>query len=139
MTLLHDAPAPVSPAEPGVVTGRPLLWLRAEGLAVAVAGAALFAGTGQPWWLVAALLLVPDLFALGYLAGPRIGAFAYNLAHTLPLPLALLGAGLGWGVVPLVVAGAIGILHIGADRVLKYGVKYDHSADVTHLGVHGRR
>lgn len=32
---------------------------------------------------------------------------------------------------------AIGLLHLGVDRVLKYGLKYDHSFIVTHLGVHG--
>ena len=60
---------------PGVVSGRPLVWLRIEGLAVAGAALVVFASTGQPWWLVPALILVPDLAALGYLAGPRIGAW----------------------------------------------------------------
>ncbi len=124
-------------APPGVVTGRPLTWLRVEGLAVAVAALTIFAATAQPWWLVPALLLIPDLSALGYLAGPRVGAWTYNLAHTAPLPLALLGAGAGWDSSALTVAGAIGLLHLGLDRVLKYGVKYDHSFAVTHLGAHG--
>jgi hypothetical protein len=38
----------VTAVTPGVVTGRPLTWLRIEGLAVAGAGLALFAGTGNP-------------------------------------------------------------------------------------------
>lgn len=79
-----------------MVTGRPLTWLRVEGLAVAAAALTMFAATAQPWWLVPALLLIPDLSALGYLAGPRVGAWTYNLAYTAPLPLALLGAGAGW-------------------------------------------
>lgn len=33
---------------PGVVTGRPLTWLRIEGLAVAGAAVVLFATTGSP-------------------------------------------------------------------------------------------
>jgi hypothetical protein len=92
-------------APPGVVTGRPLTWLRVEGLAVAAAALTMFAATAQPWWLVPALLLIPDLSALGYLAGPRVGAWTYNLAHTAPLPLALLGAGAGWHSSALTVAG----------------------------------
>ncbi len=124
-------------ATPGVVTGRPLTWLRVEGLAVAGAALAVFAATAQPWWLVPALFLVPDLSAFGYLAGPRVGAWTYNLAHTAPLPLALLGAGAGWHTSALTVAGAIGLLHLGLDRVMKYGVKYDHGFAVTHLGAHG--
>ncbi len=122
---------------PGVVTGRPLTWLRVEGLAVAGAALVGFATTGQPWWLVPALFLVPDLSALGYLAGRRVGAWTYNLAHTAPLPLALLAAGAGWHISALTVAGSVGLFHLGFDRVLKYGVKYDHNPGVTHLGAHG--
>ena len=97
-------------ATPGVVTGRPLTWLRIEGLAVAGAGLALFVGTGQSWWLIPALFLVPDLSWLGYLAGPKVGARFYNLAHIEPLPLALLAAGAGWHISALTVAGAVGLL-----------------------------
>jgi hypothetical protein len=126
-------------SEPGVVTGRPLIWLRIEGLAVAVAAVALFAATGKPWWLVPALFLVPDLSWLAYIAGPKVGAFVYNLAHTAPLPLALLGAGAGWHNTACTIAGAVGLFHLGVDRLLKYGVKYDHSFAITHLGAHGPR
>lgn len=122
---------------PGVVTGRPLTWLRVEAAAVAAAALVLFAATGQPWWLVPALFLVPDLFALGYLASPKVGAWTYNLAHTMPLPLVLLATGSWWHASVLSVAGAVGLLHIGADRAMRYGVKYDHGFAVTHLGVHG--
>lgn len=126
-------------APPGVVTGRPLTWLRVEGLAVAGAGLVIFADSGQPWWLILALFLVPDLSALGYLAGPQVGAWTYNLAHTAPLPLALLAAGAGWHISALTVAGAVGLFHIGLDRLLTYGVKYDHGFGITHLGTHGQR
>ncbi|MFC0505249.1 DUF4260 domain-containing protein [Micromonospora costi] len=141
MTTAHpvtNTTAPATDGVTGVVTGRPLAWLRIEGLAVAGGGLAIFAGTGQPWWLIPALFLVPDLSWFAYLAGPRIGAWVYNLAHTAPLPLALLAAGAGWHNSALTVAGAVGLLHLGLDRLMKYGVKYDHSFGVTHLGVHGR-
>lgn len=119
---------------PGVVTGRPLVWLRVEGLAVAAAALLAFAPTGAPWWLVPALFLVPDLSMLGYLAGNRVGAWTYNLAHTAPLPVALLAAGLGWGSTALTVAGVVGLVHVGVDRLLGYGVKYDLGFGHTHLG-----
>ncbi|GIE82496.1 hypothetical protein Aph02nite_84460 [Actinoplanes philippinensis] len=122
-------------AAPGVVTGRPLTWLRVEALAVAVAAVVVFAGTGQAWWLFAALFLVPDLAMAGYLAGPRAGAWLYNLAHSAPLPLALLAAGAWWDSTALAVAGAVGLFHLGVDRVLKFGLKYDHGFGVTHLGI----
>lgn len=134
-------PAPTWPdataGKPGVVTGRPLTWLRIEGLAVAGAALVIFATTGQPWWLIPALFLLPDLAALGYLAGPQVGAWTYNLTHTAPLPLALLAAGAGLHISALTVAGAVGLFHFGLDRLMKYGVKYDHSFGNTHLGMHG--
>ncbi|GAA4596221.1 hypothetical protein GCM10023194_67870 [Planotetraspora phitsanulokensis] len=122
---------------PGVVNGRPLTWLRIEGLAVAGAALVIFATTGHSWWLIPALVLVPDLSWLAYLAGRQVGAWTYNLTHTAPLPLALLAAGAGWHIGALTVAGAVGLLHLGLDRLMKYGVKYDHSFGMTHLGVHG--
>jgi len=130
-------PAATVPQEPGVVTGRPRAWLRAEGLAVAAAALLAYAPTGAPWWLIPALFLVPDLSMLGYLAGNRVGAWTYNLAHTAPLPVALLAAGLGWDVPTLTVAGAVGLVHVGLDRLLGYGVKYDHGFGHTHLGING--
>jgi hypothetical protein len=121
----------------GVVNGRPLTWLRIEGLAVAAAALVLFAATGHSWWLVPALFLVPDLSWLAYLAGPKAGAWVYNFAHTAPLPLALLAAGAWWDTSALTVAGAVGLFHLGLDRLLTYGLKYDHSFGLTHLGNHG--
>ena len=133
-------PAATLPAgTPGVVAGRPLVWLRVEAVFVAGAGLVVFAGTGRGWWLVPVLFLLPDLSWFGYLAGPRVGAWVYNLAHSAPLPLVLLGVGAGWHVSAFTVAGAVGLFHIGFDRVLRYGLKYDHSFAVTHLGVHGKR
>jgi len=130
------APGPLATTTPapGVVTDRPRTWLRAEGLALAAAALFAYAHTGAPWWLIPALLLVPDLSMLGYLAGNRIGAWTYNLAHTAPLPVALLAAGLAWHSTALTVAGAVGLIHLGLDRPLGYGVKYDHEFGHTHLG-----
>lgn len=131
-----EVPGPLtaSAAAPGVVTDRPGIWLRAEGLAIASTGLIAYAPTEAPWWLIPALFLVPDLFMLGYLAGNRVGAWTYNLAHTAPLPVALLAAGLGWQLTALTVAGTIGLIHLGLDRLLGYGVKYDHGFGHTHLG-----
>ena len=138
MTTLAP-PAPVEPATgaPGVVTGRPRTWLRVEGLAIAAAALVVHATTGASWWLVPAFFLVPDLAMLGYLAGNRVGAWTYNLAHTAPLPVALLAAGLGWDVTALTVAGAAGLFHLGLDRALGYGVKHDSGFGHTHLGITG--
>jgi hypothetical protein len=119
------------------VTGAPRALLQLEGLAMLAAATLAYAQTGQGWGLYAALLLVPDLAMLGYLAGPRIGAACYNLAHTYALP-ALLGA-LAWALAsPL--AGAIALIwlaHVGMDRAVGYGLKYPDSFHHTHLGGKG--
>lgn len=69
---------------------------------------------------------------LGYLAGPRTGGLSYNVVHTYTLPL--LGAVGFWAdagfglLVALIWAG-----HIGADRVLGYGFKFESGFKDTHL------
>ena len=120
------------------VTGTPRLLLRLEGAALLVIAVLLYARTGTSWWLFAALVLAPDLSFVGYLAGPRVGAAAYNAAHTTvgPIALALVGV---LAPSPLAVAIAlIWLAHVGADRLLGYGLKYDAGFGFTHLGWIGR-
>ena len=112
-------------------------WLRAEGVAVLVAAIAAYWMLDASWVLFAALLLVPDIGALGYLAGPRVGAATYNLVHIYPGPAAALlagVAGVAWGV-PV---GLIWLAHIGMDRALGYGLKGPTGFRDTHLGRIGR-
>lgn len=123
--------------EPGAVTGRPRTWLKAEAAALAAAGATLFASTHQPWWLVSALFLVPDLGALGLLASTRTGALTYNLTHSTVLPLAFLGLAAGSSDDLLQGVTAIWLLHIGVDRLVGYGLKHDDDPAHTHLGRRG--
>jgi len=84
------------------------------------------------WLSFAILFLVPDLFMLGYLLNPRLGAATYNLAHTLTLPFALLLAGfLLQG--QLAAIALIWIAHIALDRLLGFGLKYPTFFKDTHL------
>ena len=119
------------------VSGGVRLLLRLEGLALLAGAAALYGATGAPWWLFALLFLVPDLSMLGYLAGPRIGAAAYNAAHATLGPVAL--GLIGWAAAPgLLPFALIWLAHIGFDRVLGYGLKYASGFRDTHLGRIGR-
>lgn len=130
MTTPEPAPADLRFAVP---------FLRLEGLAVLAAAVAMYAHVGRGWGLFALLFLAPDLSMLGYLAGPRVGAWTYNLAHTYVAPLVLAAAAL-----PLKapVAGAVALVwlaHLGFDRMLGYGLKLPTSFQDTHLGRIGPR
>lgn len=86
------------------------------------------------WWTFAALVLVPDLSMLGYLAGPSVGARAYNLAHNYVGPLFLALYGIAVGRSDVVPYALIWIGHIGFDRLLGFGLKYQTAFRDTHLG-----
>jgi hypothetical protein len=120
------------------VTGGLRLLLRLEGLALFAGAVLLYALSGSSWLLFAALLLAPDLSFAGYLAGPRFGATCYNVLHTTIGPLALGVAGLTVAQ-PAVAVALIWLAHIGIDRALGYGLKYDAGFGFTHLGRIGRR
>jgi hypothetical protein len=75
---------------------------------------------------------------LGYLAGSRVGAIAYNAAHSYIGALACFGSGLVLVAPELEVAGLIWCAHIGFDRAMGYGLKYAAGFAFTHLGRIGR-
>jgi hypothetical protein len=132
MTL--EAP-PRAQTATSAVTGMPLAILRSEGvvlLAAALAG--YFAGLDEPWWLVPLLLFVPDVFMVGYAKSTRAGAVLYNAAHSYPAP-ALLGLLASLAGEPLWQGVAlVWFAHIGMDRALGYGLKYETDFKDTHLG-----
>jgi hypothetical protein len=116
----------------------PIALQRLEGGMMLALSLLLFWKYSGAWLLYALLILAPDVFMLGYLRGPRAGAAIYNLGHTWLLP----------GII-----GIVGILapasadlpialiwfgHIGADRLLGYGLKLPTSFQDTHLGRIGR-
>lgn len=114
---------------------RGVIWLlRLEGLAVLAAATSAYAWTGTSWWLYAALFFTPDLAIAGYLGGPRIGAMAYNFAHTYALWLPVAAIGFATTNPLLLAIGLILVAHIGFDRALGYGLKYASGFKDTHLG-----
>ena len=125
-------------AAPGMTTGAVRTWLRLEGLAAFAAGLALFGATGGSWLFIIPLLLMPDISAAGYLAGPRIGAFTYNVAHNWVPGVVALGIGAWLASPAIVLVAAILIAHVGMDRAAGYGLKLPTSFHDTHLGRMGR-
>lgn len=118
-----------------------VLWQRAEGVLVFMAGLALFwqIDGGLAWWAAIAVFFAPDLSFAAYLMGPRFGAVIYNLVHLHAFGLLLLAAGLILAA-PLVAAlGALWLAHCGFDRALGYGLKSGEGFQSTHLGRIGKQ
>jgi hypothetical protein len=107
--------------------------LRLEGAAVAVAAVALYFHLGYPWWLLLVLALAPDLSMIGYAAGPAAGAFAYDIAHTYAIPVALALVGVFADADLAVQVSLVWAAHIGVDRAIGYGLKYPSGFQETHL------
>jgi hypothetical protein len=114
------------------------LLLRLEWLAVLAASMVAYALAGLSWLLFAVLILAPDLSMLGYLAGPRMGAIAYNIVHTLLAPAALALAAWWFASPALTALALILIAHIAADRALGYGLKHATGFKDTHFGRIGK-
>ena len=116
------------------------LWQQAEGAGMALAGimVAALASAGWPWWLWLLVLAAPDLGMAGYLAGRRAGAALYNLTHLYAVPLLLVMLGVATGSLGAMTVGGLWLAHVGADRMLGYGLKLGSGFHDTHLGRIGR-
>lgn len=112
--------------------------LRLEGLCVLIVCSFAYAQFGGGWGVFFAYFLLPDLSMLGYLAGPRTGAWAYNASHSYLGPLACLGLVLASSSQMSWIVALIWGAHIGFDRALGYGLKYEVGFCHTHLGLIGK-
>jgi hypothetical protein len=127
-------PDRISPSLESGVSGGVRVLLRLEGLAAFLVALALYWQTGYGWGVFALSYLAPDLAFLGYLAGSRVGAIAYNCTHSYLGAVAALLASVYFASPELFAAGLIWCAHIGADRALGYGLKYSSGFAYTHLG-----
>lgn len=125
-------------SEAGAATGGVKILLRLEGLTLFASMVGLYAIGGGSWWLFAALFLVPDVSFAAYLAGREAGAFVYNAAHSYLAPVALMTAGFVSADSLVLSIAMIWLAHIGIDRALGYGLKYEAGFSFTHLGRIGR-
>jgi hypothetical protein len=111
----------------------PGLLLRLEGAALLAGSLALYFDQDFGWLPLVVLLLAPDLAMVAYAAGPRAGAVAYDITHFEALPVALGVAGLLATETRPVQLALIWLAHLGADRLLGYGLKYPSAFRDTHL------
>ena len=118
----------------GAVTGTVRILLQLEGLALLASMVLVYALWGGSWWIFALLLLLPDISLAAYLAGPGTGAIVYNAAHSTVIPAALAALGLALSQPLMVSLAIIWLAHIGMDRAVGYGLKYQAGFGFTHLG-----
>ena len=85
------------------------------------------------WGQFLLLFMVPDVSILGYLVNGRVGAIAYNAIHSSVAPLLLAVYFFGSHQPALLSLALIWIAHLGFDRMLGFGLKYDHGFRDTHL------
>lgn len=112
---------------------RPSVLLRLDGLAIAAVAILLYRELGTAWWIFAAGFLAPDLAIVAYLAGPRVGAIAYNAVHTYLWGVVLFGFGLLGSQASLMTVGLIWTTHVAVDRLTGFGLKYPDGFRRTHL------
>jgi hypothetical protein len=112
--------------------------IKIEELFVTLLSFYLFLNLGYAWWLFLVLFLAPDLSMLGYLFGPKAGAWTYNIVHHKGVAITLFILGGFLQVQPLQIAGLILLGHSSLDRVMDYGLKYADAFQHTHLGKIGR-
>lgn len=112
--------------------------LKLEELLMALLGLYLFLALDVGWWWFLVLFFAPDLSMLGYLLGPKAGAWTYNLVHHKAIAVIVFMLGLVGQAQWLQAAGLILFSHSSLDRVLGYGLKYSDAFQHTHLGMIGR-
>ena len=117
----------------------PIWFERTENLAIAAAVVVAFARMHFSWLWLPAWFLAVDLSAAGYLAGNRVGAVCYNLAHAYVAPAVFLLSYVVSATRWCAFAALLWAFHIAVDRVLGYGLKFATSFQDTHLGRIGKQ
>jgi len=112
--------------------------IKLEELGQLVLAILLFSQLDYAWWLFPACLLLPDLSMIGYAAGPKVGAFSYNLFHHKFLAVIVFALGFLLHIPVLAFAGTILFGHSAMDRIFGYGLKYNDGFQHTHLGRIGK-
>ena len=112
---------------------RPGALLRIEETALLVGAVVLYWQMHFSWVLFAVLVLAPDLFMVGFLASPKVGAAIYNFGHLVVWPLVVFAVGWSSGKSVWEAVGIIWFAHIAMDRMLGFGLKYPGAFKDTHL------
>ncbi len=108
--------------------------LRFEAWSLALLMAVLTYNSSAPLWILALTFPMFDLSMIGYLFNSRSGAQLYNLVHNATIPTLLIALGALFGQETVSVVGFCWTFHIAIDRLLGFGLKFNHSFHATHMG-----
>lgn len=108
--------------------------LKTEYILASLATIVAYLAAGFEWYWLLVFFLAFDISALGYLFNTRIGAFTYNLAHSLIGPTLLLSSYFPTHNQIILFISLLWFFHIFVDRAFGYGLKHSDSFHHTHLG-----
>lgn len=111
----------------------PKVILHLEGLVLLATTIVFYARLDFAWSLFWLLLLSPDLSLVPYLINRNWGTHVYNVMHTLALPAMLIAYAFATDWTIGIQLALIWLAHIGMDRSVGYGLKYNDSFGDTHL------
>ena len=120
----------------GGTMGKVKVILRLEGLLTLLSSIFAYYTLEYSWKRFFILFFPSDISFVGYLIGGRFGAFAYNLVHSYILPI-ILGIIIWCSQAEVSYLVLIWVAHVGLDRFLGYGLKYESGFKFTHLGILG--
>lgn len=93
---------------------------------------------GFSWYWLIILFLVFDISAVGYFINDRVGAFCYNIIHSLIGPTLLMVVYILTSNQAVLFVSLLWLFHIFSDRALGYGLKHVTGFHHTHLGPIGK-
>src|SRR4051812_36074110 len=117
----------------------PILYQRIEAAMILATSLYFYHHLHFNFLLFALILLLLDIFMIGYIISNKLGAQIYNVGHSMLIPPALLVLGSATNTRTLIGLSLIWFAHIGMDRALGYGLKLLAGFSETHLGHIGKQ
>lgn len=111
-----------------------ILFQKIESAVILIALIVAYYYLGFNWVWFVLFILAPDIFMIGYLRNPKVGALIYNTGHSYFSPIVLWFLSLHLESDFLVALSIIWAAHIAADRMLGFGLKSLDGFKHTHLG-----
>jgi hypothetical protein len=107
---------------------RPGAILRLEGAVLLICTLSAYTAGNRPMYWIPIAVLLPDIIFIKKVREHRVGNFFYNITHTYPLPSLIMFISVVSDFLlqkPWTAVAILWFMHIGFDRLLGRGKKYD--------------